>query len=99
MPCWGTVRTGIVLALYLQVALNLIGMAGAFSLGLCHMLEELPTKREGIFVMPLERIEILNSYWYRASSPFHLTLESAAGRRRWPVWELGEQEWERVALK
>ncbi|KAJ9525071.1 hypothetical protein QJQ45_017369 [Haematococcus lacustris] len=28
-----------------------------------HKLEELPTKREGIFVMPLNRIEIKSSYW------------------------------------
>ncbi|GAB4839978.1 cytochrome P450 monooxygenase 23 [Ancistrocladus abbreviatus] len=27
-------------------------------------LEELPTRREGIFVMPLERITILSSYYY-----------------------------------
>ncbi|CAN6479279.1 unnamed protein product [Victoria cruziana] len=27
-------------------------------------LEELPTRREGIFVMPLERIEILSTYYY-----------------------------------
>jgi cyclophilin family peptidyl-prolyl cis-trans isomerase len=40
-----------------------------------HKLEELPTKREGIFVMPLERITILNTYWYRVNGPFNLTLE------------------------
>ncbi|KAH0996676.1 hypothetical protein GBA52_020540 [Prunus armeniaca] len=27
-------------------------------------LEELPTRREGIFVMPTERITILSSYYY-----------------------------------
>ncbi|KAL2608689.1 hypothetical protein R1flu_027262 [Riccia fluitans] len=27
-------------------------------------LEELPTRKEGIFVMPLERISILSSYYY-----------------------------------
>lgn len=43
-----------------------------------HALEALPTKREGIFVMPLERIAILNSYWYRAHGPLHLSLEGAA---------------------
>eukprot|EP00798_Chlamydomonas_sp_ICE-L_P031661 gene31661-6859_t len=37
-----------------------------------HKLETLPTKTEGIFVMPLERIAILASYWYRAHGPLHL---------------------------
>ncbi|KAG2500753.1 hypothetical protein HYH03_001515 [Edaphochlamys debaryana] len=31
--------------------------------------EELPTKREGIFVMPLKRITILATYWYRVDRP------------------------------
>lgn len=29
-----------------------------------HSLESLPTRKEGIFVMPLDRITIINSYWY-----------------------------------
>eukprot|EP00798_Chlamydomonas_sp_ICE-L_P031655 gene31655-6852_t len=37
-----------------------------------HKLETLPTKTEGIFVMPLERIAILASYWYCAHGPLHL---------------------------
>ncbi|KXZ49401.1 hypothetical protein GPECTOR_21g627 [Gonium pectorale] len=32
-------------------------------------LEELPTRREGIFVMPLKRITILATYWYRINRP------------------------------
>ncbi len=40
-----------------------------------HKLEALPTKREGIFVMPLDRITIQNSYWYRAHGPLHLTTQ------------------------
>ncbi|PNW82750.1 hypothetical protein CHLRE_06g292500v5 [Chlamydomonas reinhardtii] len=32
-------------------------------------LEELPTKREGIFVMPLKRITIQATYWYRVNRP------------------------------
>ncbi|KAK4741382.1 hypothetical protein SAY87_024970 [Trapa incisa] len=32
-------------------------------------LEELPTRREGIFVMPQERITILSSYYYAAMCP------------------------------
>lgn len=43
-----------------------------------HKLEELPTKTEGIFVMPLERITIISSYWYRAHGPLHLSLEGGA---------------------
>lgn len=34
-----------------------------------HKMENLPTKREGIFVMPLERITILATYWYRVNHP------------------------------
>mmetsp|Transcript_33068 Transcript_33068/g.83955 ORF Transcript_33068/g.83955 Transcript_33068/m.83955 type:complete len:233 (-) Transcript_33068:68-766(-) len=45
-----------------------------------HKLEGLPTKREGIFVMPLERITILNSYWYRVGRPFLLTQEPAGDK-------------------
>uniref|UniRef100_A0A7S2VW87 Peptidyl-prolyl cis-trans isomerase n=1 Tax=Chlamydomonas chlamydogama TaxID=225041 RepID=A0A7S2VW87_9CHLO len=44
-----------------------------------HKLEGLPTKREGIFVMPLERITIVNSYWYRAHGPLHVTFEGSTG--------------------
>ncbi|GFR49928.1 hypothetical protein Agub_g12032 [Astrephomene gubernaculifera] len=32
-------------------------------------LEELPTRREGIFVMPLKRITITATYWYRVNHP------------------------------
>ncbi|KAG2443126.1 hypothetical protein HYH02_009537 [Chlamydomonas schloesseri] len=32
-------------------------------------MEELPTKREGIFVMPLKRITIQATYWYRINRP------------------------------
>eukprot|EP00798_Chlamydomonas_sp_ICE-L_P027413 gene27413-4708_t len=39
-----------------------------------HMLESLPTKTEGIFVMPFIRITILGSYWYRSHGPLHLHL-------------------------
>ena len=42
-----------------------------------HSLELLPTKREGIFVMPVDRITITNTYWYRAHGPLHLSLEGA----------------------
>ncbi|GAX81492.1 hypothetical protein CEUSTIGMA_g8921.t1 [Chlamydomonas eustigma] len=42
-----------------------------------HKLESLPTKREGIFVMPVERITITNTYWYRAHGPLHLSLEGS----------------------
>eukprot|EP00197_Chlamydomonas_leiostraca_P011166 CAMPEP_0202861784 /NCGR_PEP_ID=MMETSP1391-20130828/3064_1 /ASSEMBLY_ACC=CAM_ASM_000867 /TAXON_ID=1034604 /ORGANISM="Chlamydomonas leiostraca, Strain SAG 11-49" /LENGTH=251 /DNA_ID=CAMNT_0049541221 /DNA_START=18 /DNA_END=773 /DNA_ORIENTATION=- len=34
-----------------------------------HQLEALPTKKEGIFVMPLERVTIVNSYWYYVQKP------------------------------
>ncbi|KAG1675410.1 hypothetical protein FOA52_012329 [Chlamydomonas sp. UWO 241] len=44
-----------------------------------HALELLPTKREGIFVMPIDRVTILNTYWYRAHGPLHLSLEKAEG--------------------
>ena len=43
-----------------------------------HKLELLPTKREGIFVMPVDRITIVNTYWYRAHGPLHLSLEGPA---------------------
>mmetsp|Transcript_408 Transcript_408/g.1113 ORF Transcript_408/g.1113 Transcript_408/m.1113 type:complete len:252 (-) Transcript_408:93-848(-) len=39
-----------------------------------HKLETLPTRTEGIFVMPLERISITSTYWYRAHGPLHLHL-------------------------
>ncbi|GIL60337.1 hypothetical protein Vafri_14960 [Volvox africanus] len=32
-------------------------------------MEDLPTKREGIFVMPLKRVTILATYWYRINHP------------------------------
>ncbi|GIL80517.1 hypothetical protein Vretimale_16050 [Volvox reticuliferus] len=32
-------------------------------------MEDLPTKREGIFVMPLKRVAILATYWYRINHP------------------------------
>eukprot|EP00798_Chlamydomonas_sp_ICE-L_P031049 gene31049-7142_t len=38
-----------------------------------HKLEALPTKTEGIFVMPLKRIEIRSTYWYRTSGSLHLS--------------------------
>jgi hypothetical protein len=44
-----------------------------------HKLESLPTKREGIFVMPVDRITITNTYWYRAQGPLHLTLGGSVG--------------------
>lgn len=40
-----------------------------------HKLERYPTKKEGMFVMPIKKIEILNSYWYRASGPLHLSYQ------------------------
>ncbi|XP_021722933.1 peptidyl-prolyl cis-trans isomerase CYP23-like isoform X2 [Chenopodium quinoa] len=47
-------------------------------------LEELPTRKEGIFVMPLERITILSSYYYEVNSE---TCEEDRSnlRRRWPL--------------
>ena len=49
-----------------------------------HKLESLPTKTEGIFVMPLDRITILSTRWYRASQliakvPHQLSLGGAGG--------------------
>uniref|UniRef100_A0A0D6R121 Peptidyl-prolyl cis-trans isomerase n=1 Tax=Araucaria cunninghamii TaxID=56994 RepID=A0A0D6R121_ARACU len=38
-------------------------------------LEELPTRREGIFVMPLERIRILSTYYYDTNEGLDLTCE------------------------
>jgi cyclophilin family peptidyl-prolyl cis-trans isomerase len=35
-----------------------------------HSLENLKTRREGIFVMPLERITITGTYWYNTLQPF-----------------------------
>eukprot|EP00877_Chromochloris_zofingiensis_P005127 jgi/Chrzof1/14615/Cz09g09160.t1_CYP23 len=43
-----------------------------------HALEGLEVHREGIFVMPKERITILSSYWYLASRPISLGMLSAA---------------------
>eukprot|EP00798_Chlamydomonas_sp_ICE-L_P028043 gene28043-31145_t len=40
-----------------------------------HKLEKLPTTKEGIFVMPIKKIMILNSYWYRAHGPMHLSFQ------------------------
>ena len=34
-----------------------------------HKMEALPTKREGIFVMPLNRITILSTFWYKVDRP------------------------------
>lgn len=49
-----------------------------------HKLETLPTKTEGIFVMPLDRITILSTRWHRASQsvakvPHQLTLGGKGG--------------------
>ncbi|XP_023524765.1 peptidyl-prolyl cis-trans isomerase CYP23 [Cucurbita pepo subsp. pepo] len=44
-------------------------------------LEELPTRREGIFVMPTERITILSSYYYDVNSE-HCEEERSTLRRR-----------------
>eukprot|EP00775_Hariotina_reticulata_P003285 gene3285-3562_t len=38
-----------------------------------HKLEALETRREGIFVMPKERVSIHSTYWYRKSGPLTLT--------------------------
>ncbi|GLJ51747.1 hypothetical protein SUGI_1099750 [Cryptomeria japonica] len=38
-------------------------------------LEELPTRREGIFVMPLERIRILSTYYYDTNDEQNMTCE------------------------
>ena len=58
-------------------------------LDILHKLESLPTKREGIFVMPLERVTITRSYWYRAHGPLHLSVEGPAGEEAgggtWPA--------------
>ncbi|GBF92641.1 peptidyl-prolyl cis-trans isomerase [Raphidocelis subcapitata] len=48
-------------------------------LDVLHKLEGLETRREGIFVMPKERVAITATYWYREGSPFRLTLSGAAG--------------------
>jgi hypothetical protein len=44
-------------------------------LDVLHGLESLKVRREGIFVMPEERVTILSSYWYRKHGPVHLSLE------------------------
>ncbi|MEW5318760.1 MAG: hypothetical protein WDW38_009954 [Sanguina aurantia] len=44
-----------------------------------HSLEKLPTRTEGIFVMPLARITIVNSYWYNSARPHHLALPQLDG--------------------
>lgn len=41
-------------------------------LDVLHKLEGLETRREGIFVMPKERVTILATYWYLKSRPFVL---------------------------
>lgn len=69
-----------------------------------HSLESLPTKREGIFVMPLERITIVNSYWYRKGRPEPaLTLpgERRRGERGVALWgpQRGGLRGERGALR
>ena len=50
-----------------------------------HKLESLPTKTEGIFVMPLQRITILSTRWYRVSDlkvPPQLSFGGAAKASR-----------------
>jgi hypothetical protein len=37
-----------------------------------HKLESLPTHRQGMFVMPNERVSILGTYWYNVNAPFVL---------------------------
>ena len=49
-----------------------------------HKFESLPTKRQGIFVMPVERIAIQASYWYLHSQPVPKLglLDSGGGQRQ-----------------
>jgi cyclophilin family peptidyl-prolyl cis-trans isomerase len=44
-----------------------------------HKLEALETRREGIFVMPKERVTIVSSYWYVDGSPFKLRGSTSSG--------------------
>jgi hypothetical protein len=57
-------------------------------------LETLPTRKEGIFVMPLERITILATYWYSSTTPTVLRSLAGGGAKEGATTEAGEGGWQ-----
>jgi len=69
--CYGT-------APHLDMQYGVFGVV-LHGMDVMHKLEGLPTKREGIFVMPVDRVTIHNTYWYILGKPMPgLTLPGKA---------------------